>query len=199
VEAYLEPRGSGLAGVVPLTRDKTTIGRTAQADVGLESDATVSRLHTAIERYPGGWVLRDLGSTNGTFLNGQRLAGDQPLNAGDEIRVGTSVFVFHTVATQETQPETVRGEAPPVLTRREREVLVELCRPLVDRSAAFAQPSTVAGIATRLYIGQATVKFHLDNLFDKFGLIEPGEGRRLALANEALRRGAVSLADLRHE
>ncbi len=83
------------------------------------------------------------------------------------------------------------------MTRREREVLVELCRPLVDKSVAFGRPSTVAEIAARLFIGQATVKFHLDNLFDKFGLIEPGEGRRLALANEALKRGAVTLGELR--
>lgn len=200
MEAFLEPRGPGLAGVVPLTKDRTTIGRTTQADVGLGSDSMVSRLHSAIERYSGGWVLRDLGSTNGTFLNGQRLVGDKLLSAGDEIRVGTSVFVFRTIATTETvEAATVGGEAPPPLTRREREVLVELCRPLVDRSAAFAQPSTVAEIAERLYIGPATVKFHLDNLFDKFGLIEPGEGRRLALANEALRRGAVTLAELHQE
>lgn len=199
MEAFLEPGGPGTAGVVPLTKDRTTIGRTAQADVGVGSDATVSRLHSAIERYAGGWVLRDLGSTNGTFLNGQRLIGDQPLKAGDEIRVGAKVFVFRTVAAETVEAATARGEAPPSLTRREREVLVELCRPLVDRSAAFAQPSTVADIAERLYIGQATVKFHLDNLFDKFGLIEPGESRRLALANEALRRGAVSLAELHQE
>jgi DNA-binding NarL/FixJ family response regulator len=55
-----------------------------------------------------------------------------------------------------------------------------------------------AEIAERLYIGPATVKFHLDNLFDKFGLTQPGEGRRVALANDALRRGSINLAELRH-
>lgn len=197
VDAFLEPRGSALAGVVALVKDRTTIGRAADADISVNADGTASRLHSAIERYRGGWVLRDLGSTNGTFLNGERLAGDHPLSPGDEIRIGTSVFVFRAVSPDNNDMATVQGEAPPEVTRREHEVLVELCRPLVDRTNAFARPSTVAEIAERLYIGQATVKFHLDNLFDKFGLIEPGEGRRLSLANEALRRGAVTLAELR--
>ena len=197
MDAYLEPRGGSTPGIVTISKDRVTLGRTAEADISLPSDASVSRLHSAIERYPGGWVLRDLGSTNGTFLNGERLANDRPLKSGDEIRLGGCVFLFHAGTGASPETETVQGAAPPNVTRREHEVLVELCRPLVDKSVAFGRPSTVAEIATRLFIGQATVKFHLDNLFDKFGLIEPGEGRRLALANEALKRGAVTLAELR--
>jgi DNA-binding CsgD family transcriptional regulator len=165
--------------------------------VSLSSDAQVSRLHCALERYRGGWILRDLGSTNGTFANGERVLGDRPLQPGDEIRIGSSVYVFRTVQPGQLEHATVRGDAPPVLTRREHEVLVELCRPLVGQSAAFGQPATVAEIAARLFIGQATAKFHLGNLFDKFGLLDSGAGRRLALANEALQRGAVTLAELR--
>jgi DNA-binding CsgD family transcriptional regulator len=174
-----------------------TLGRATEADVSLSADTTVSRLHTSLERYPGGWVLRDLGSTNGTFLNGERVVGDRPLQPGDEIRIGANVFVFRAIASMGTEHATVRGEAPPAITQRERDVLVELCRPLVDQTVAFGQPATVAAIARCLYIGEATVKFHLGNLFDKFGLLDVGSGRRLALANEALRRGAVTLGELR--
>jgi DNA-binding CsgD family transcriptional regulator len=187
-----------MAGIVMLSNERTTIGRATEADVTLASDPTTSRLHSAVERYSGGFVLRDLGSTNGTFLNGERLVGDRPLQPGDEIRVGASVFIFRAVEEGDPAGATVRGEAPPRVTKREREVLVELCRPLIDQSVAFGRPATVAEIATCLYIGQATVKFHLDNLYDKFGLLEPGDGRRLSLANEALRRGAVTLSELRH-
>ena len=197
MDAYLEPRGSSPSGIVALTKDRTTIGRSSEADVSVESDSTASRLHSAVEFYPGGWVLRDLGSTNGTFVNGARIVGDRALQPGDEIRVGGSVFVFRVTAAGDSGWATVQGEAPPSLTRREHEVLVELCRPLVESAGAFGRPGTVAEIADRLYIGQATVKFHLDNLFSKFGLTEPGEGRRLSLANEALRRGAVSFSELR--
>ena len=197
MDAYLEPRGGSTPGIVAVSKDRVTMGRAADADISLSSDTSVSRLHSAIERYSGGWVLRDLGSTNGTYLNGERLANDRPLKSGDEIRLGSCVFVFHAGSAASEDIATVQGVAPPAVTRREHEVLVELCRPLVDKSVAFGRPSTVAEIADRLFIGQATVKFHLDNLFDKFGLVEPGEGRRLSLANEALKRGAVTLAELR--
>ena len=165
-----------MSGVVPVAKDRTTFGRASEADVRLGADTTASRLHSTIERYPGGWVVRDLGSTNGTFVNGERLVGDRPLQPGDEIRIGASVFVFRAAAPA-GEEATVRGQAPPALTRRERDILVELCRPLADQSVAFGQPGTVAQIAAALYIGQATVKFHLGNLFDKFGVADGGGGR----------------------
>lgn len=196
LEAYLEPRAAGSA-IAFLRSDRTTIGRASEADVPLTEDLGVSRLHACIEQYSGGFVLRDLGSTNGTFLNGERLVGERPLKHGDELRVGSTVFHFREIKAAQSAAETALGEAPPSLTRREHEVLVELCRPIAEAEAAFGRPATVAEIAARLYIGQATVKFHLENLFTKFGLLETGHERRLALANEALRRGAVSFSELR--
>ena len=52
-------------------------------------------------------------------------------------------------------------------------------------------------IADELVITQAAVKQHLANLYDKFGVAATDANRRARLANEALRRGAVSLAELR--
>ena len=68
-----------------------------------------------------------------------------------------------------------------------------LCRPLKD-SRGFPEPATVADMAGALNLSQPTVKFHLNNLYDKFG-IQDGN-KRVSLANEALSRGAVSLSDL---
>ncbi|MHB1772872.1 MAG: FHA domain-containing protein [Acidimicrobiales bacterium] len=197
LEAYLESRGAGGSNVVPLSEERVTIGRAIEAGVSLADDPTVSRLHASVERYPGGWVLRDLGSTNGTYLNGDRVLEGRPLASDDEIRVGAATFRFRIVAPQSRAAPTIRGESPPSLTKREREVLLELCRPLADTTAAFGRPATVGEIAGRLYIGSATVKFHLDNLFTKFGLTDAGGERRITLANEALRRGALTIAELR--
>ena len=86
-------------------------------------------------------------------------------------------------------PATVR------MTRREREVLVELCRPSLV-PAAFVEPTTTRAIAQSLFVSEAAVKQHLLRLYDKFELYQGGDNRRLALANLALERGLVSQVDL---
>jgi DNA-binding CsgD family transcriptional regulator len=52
-------------------------------------------------------------------------------------------------------------------------------------------------MAEELFVGSTAIKFHLTNLFDKFGIPETGHARRGQLANEAIRRGAVTMAELR--
>jgi hypothetical protein len=70
-----------------------TIGRSRQADVVID-DPNVSRQHAEIRPRGGSWVLTDLGSTNGSSLNGRRIAGPEVLKPGDEIEIGTSVIAF---------------------------------------------------------------------------------------------------------
>jgi FhaA, N-terminal domain/FHA domain len=70
-----------------------TLGRSRQCDVVL-SDPNVSRQHAEIRPRGGSWVLSDLGSTNGTLLNGTRIDRPEVVKRGDEIEVGTSVITF---------------------------------------------------------------------------------------------------------
>lgn len=65
--------------------DQFVIGR--NGDLWL-ADARVSRKHARIYRGPHGFVLEDLNSSNGTYLNGERLSGHRPLSDGDRIRIG---------------------------------------------------------------------------------------------------------------
>ena len=74
-------------------------------------------------------------------------------------------------------------------------MLLALCRPLLDRDM-FTEPASTRAIADELVITQAAVKQHLANLYDKFGVPAGDSNRRARLANEALRRGAVSLSQL---
>ena len=84
----------------------------------------------------------------------------------------------------------------PVRTRAEQRVLIELCRPVLS-GRAFTTPSSARVIAEALFIGRGAVQFHLDHLYDKFGIFErEGETRRVILANEAIQRGAVTRTDL---
>lgn len=85
-------RKDALPEIVPLTRDRLTVGR-AGADLVLE-DAAVSRRHCELIHEPGGWIVRDLSSSNGTFHNGERVL-ERPLKEGDRLRLGQTELEFH--------------------------------------------------------------------------------------------------------
>jgi len=195
VPASLEVLDGGNRRVVPLTGDRCTLGKAASNDVSVETDATVSRLHAVLERYAAGWAVRDLGSRNGTFINGERIWGERSLRHGDELRIGKTRLLFRG----DSADLAAATEAPmlaPELTNRERDVLVALCKPLLSGDA-FSEPASVKQIADALVVTKAAVKQHLLRLYDKFHIFEGDEPRRSRLANEAIHRGAVSLADLR--
>jgi pSer/pThr/pTyr-binding forkhead associated (FHA) protein len=71
------------------------MGRGDQAEIRLEDPFASSR-HAKLTRQGGIVVIEDLGSTNGTYLNEEILAGPQPLHAGDRVRIGDSEFTYVT-------------------------------------------------------------------------------------------------------
>ncbi len=176
-----------------LEGERLSVGAADSNDVVI-GDPLVSRLHAAFERLAGGWCVRDLGSRNGTFLNGLRLTAERPVRTGDEIRVGDTTLVFTT--DEAFGPATQEAPLPPRVTAREYEVLLELCRPL-GSGDVFTEPASVREIARALTVTEGAVKQHLGSLYDKFGLTDPEPHRRARLANEALHRGVITLADLR--
>ena len=78
------PRGS---------QRRFTIGREPGCDMTL-SDLTVSRWHASLQREASGWLLNDLGSTNGTRLNGWRVSSPMPVRPGDMVSFGALTFVL---------------------------------------------------------------------------------------------------------
>jgi hypothetical protein len=85
-------REDGGERTVPLSSDTVTIGRLAECDVVLK-DKGASRKHAQLKRRDGTWTLTDLGSTNGTRLNGQTVQ-TRELSDGDTITIGTTVIEF---------------------------------------------------------------------------------------------------------
>jgi two-component system, NtrC family, sensor kinase len=58
------------------------------------TDGTVSRHHAHVIREDGRWFIEDLGSANGTYVNGVRMTRSQPLNRGDQVRCGSTLLLF---------------------------------------------------------------------------------------------------------
>ena len=89
--------------------EAVVIGRGAACGLSLASPAA-SRRHAELVPHEGGWRLRDLGSTNGTFLNGSRVEAELDLHAGDVIQIGEQTIHFCHVESGETEAEAGAGE-----------------------------------------------------------------------------------------
>jgi hypothetical protein len=194
VAGYFEVYQAGTVRMVPLAADLLTIGRAPGNELSIDSKK-VSRLHAVIERFAAGWSIRDLGSTNGTTLNGSALRQAQILHDGDRIEIGPVRLVFRAPADHPLT-QTVTAEpppAPPDLTRRERDVINVLCRPFAESGTPFPEAPSVRRLASELGLSESAVKKHLANLYDKFDLLANDERRRSQLAREAVRRGAFTV------
>ena len=95
--------------VFELTKEVTLFGRDVTSDIVL-GDTEVSRQHARITHTAGGYVMEDLGSTNGTFVNGERLMAPRVLNPGDLIGFGEGV----TLTFDAVSPDAAATIASPV-------------------------------------------------------------------------------------
>ena len=80
--------------VLPVTTGRVVVGRSRECDVRVD-DGNVSRRHfELVQDGPTTWVVSDLGSTNGTEVNGRRVSGRRKLDDGDRITIGSTELVF---------------------------------------------------------------------------------------------------------
>lgn len=85
-------RGPNAGTKFEISSDRVTIGRHPDSDFFLD-DVTVSRRHAEVRRVGDDYVIKDVGSLNGTYVNGERVE-EAPVNFGDEFRVGKYVVSF---------------------------------------------------------------------------------------------------------
>jgi pSer/pThr/pTyr-binding forkhead associated (FHA) protein len=197
---FLVYRGAGGEQVIrPLPGGRLTLGRDAACDIALAHDEEVSRLHAELEAVGAHWVLADHGlSTNGTFLNGERLLGEKALHDGDRVRLGATQLVFRAPAERPARPTRPTTDVPvaEAITPTQRGVLVALCRPYRDGSP-FATPASNQEIANEVALSVPRVKAHMHDLFERFGVGElPHNAKRAKLVELAFQTGAVHPREL---
>jgi pSer/pThr/pTyr-binding forkhead associated (FHA) protein len=173
-----------------------TVGRSKDIDLVIDGDDSISAVHAELQRKGPAWCIDDLGSTNGTFVNEDRIVSKRVLHDGDVIRLGRTTLTLRDGGTR-TDGTTKRTTTErPEITRTERLVLIELCRPVMS-GKAFTPPASVDTIAKALFVGAAAVRAHLVHLYDKFVIqSEEGVSRRVLLANAAIETGVVTTKDL---
>ena len=111
--------GPVVGKVYPLEAQEITIGRDSTNMVAI-NDAQVSRRHARMELRGTAYVIQDLGSTNGTFVNGTRVSGMQVLNPGDTVAFGEGIVLAYESATDSNAtilsaqaPQTLIPQPPP--------------------------------------------------------------------------------------
>ena len=195
--------------------DQTTaaVGRLPTSDVVIDWDNQVSRTHARFEHGSEGWVVVDDGlSSNGTFVNEQRVASRLVLRGGDQIRFGGTIATFHAPKPPVPQappappappaaappPAAAQAPAPPAinLSSTQRRVLVALCRPYKD-AQGFATPATDEAIAEELVLAAGEVRGHLRVLAAKLGIERlPDAELRVRLAQAAFAAHLIDERDL---
>jgi predicted component of type VI protein secretion system len=93
-------QGPTPGAIFTLEGDQLNIGRDSTNEVTI-NDAEISRRHARLTFQGGKYVLEDLGSTNGTFVNGQRLAGPRVLKAGEVVSFGEQIVLVFEVVTND--------------------------------------------------------------------------------------------------
>jgi hypothetical protein len=182
--------GNGAGNVV--------IGRRVEADVRLNWDAEVSRLHAELEPKAGEWTVVDDGlSQNGTFVNGLRVEGRRRLVDGDVIQAGQTQLEFRSPRRDDTQATLVPIDRSRVLRFSDQQqiVLRALCRPLFGDGEGVGAADPVM-IAAETGIPLDVVESEIDQLERTFGLEDlPSHERRAEIALLAVRSGVVGRGD----
>jgi hypothetical protein len=145
-----------LAGqIISLPGQTFVVGRGEGCDLRLPEKG-VSRQHARFQSGPQGWMVVDLGSTNGTYVNSQRLSPDQPyrLGPGDRITIEGSVLVVELIEPEDIDqtgrrpPETAGRRPRPVLVAAGVVVLVVVLVAMVILLVTLLQPESESGLPT---------------------------------------------------
>jgi ABC-type multidrug transport system ATPase subunit len=136
-----------------LTKSEVVIGRDEGVEIVISTPA-VSRRHARLMMEGGNYVIEDLGSSNGTFVNGDRVIGRRTLNHGDEIRLGQAITLNYSTPAEVDEPaKTVVGAKPPtpVVVSHVAQTTIGDELPIAAAAGPRKLIVTVAGEASKSY------------------------------------------------
>ena len=192
---YRDEAGRQQMTVLASTAARLTIGRGQDADLNLFWDGAVSRLHAQLEHVGKDWVLVDDGlSSNGTYLNGERLHARHRMRDGDVILAGGTTISYRSDRVPPSPPTSIAQNVVTAksLSPTQRQVITALCRPYTA-GVPYAAPATNQQIADEIFLSVDSVKNHLRTLFGKFGVEDlPQNQKRARLVELAFRSGLAS-------
>lgn len=116
---------NGQTQIVTLDRERYELGRAETNAICFRDVLGLSRKHLAFEREGSNWIVRDLGSTNGTFVNGERIITAQPLRPADRVTVGDLSIVFSESTAAPVSQAVVFIESPSTQTTAVSEALLQ--------------------------------------------------------------------------
>ena len=140
---FLPPRPPVALG----PKGSLVIGRSRTCDVTLASP-DASRRHAEIVTLPSGYLVRDLGSTNGTWVNGDRISGRRRLRNGDRLVVGETCLRFHT-PTDDASLSTAAVRSTHMMRRASRPSTSTGCRCWRGTTLPPISPSAIAPTSRR--------------------------------------------------
>src|SRR4026209_1952902 len=103
----------GQTKAIELKRAQVTLGRASVTELCFPEDAGLSRQHLRFEQEGEDWIIKDLGSKNGTLLNSIRLSESTRLRPGDRITAGHLVMVYDDPGGKPAVPAAGAAASPP--------------------------------------------------------------------------------------
>jgi len=137
--------GNGAGTEYPLEKTELQLGRDLSNDIVI-NDPEVSRRHARLSLQPEGYILEDLGSTNGTFIRGQRLAAPVVLRPGELITIGEKVNLKYEVVSSDMSPTVV------VQRRGEEEVPSPMIQPPAPQPVPTPPPAAVPPVSAPVMV-----------------------------------------------
>lgn len=134
----------GKSRLIALEGERLSLGRSNTAELSYPDDNGLSRRHLAIECDGEGWALRDLGSKNGTMLNGVRITERTPLKSGDRIMAGHLIMIYDGAASRAAKPVVIFDPREDTDEQTSSGTVIAHLEGVIKSSDAIAHAETLA-------------------------------------------------------